>query len=124
MVQTPNLGVTLCSFGHFSDVALFFWAVQRFARHNSRGAEGGGCLKEGGYKIHAAGELQNIPPLPPKKWGGEHISGSQKMGVELKGGSLHDGFGGFDGFGGSREHLALRLLVLQNTGTMTQPWRF
>ena len=32
----------------------------------------------------------------------------------LGGGSLHDGFGGFDGFGGSEEHLALLLLVLQN----------
>ena len=38
-----------------------------------------------------------------------------KGGVEFKGGSLHDGFGGFDGFGGSGEHLALLLLVLQNT---------
>ena len=36
--------------------------------------------------------------------------------VEFKGGSLHDGFGGFDGFGGSGEHLALLSLVLQNTG--------
>ena len=27
----------------------------------------------------------------------------------------HDGFGGFNGFGGSGEHLALLLLVLQNT---------
>ena len=26
-----------------------------------------------------------------------------------------DGFGGFDGFGGSGEHLTLRLLVLQDT---------
>ena len=40
----------------------------------------------------------------------------RKGGVEFKGGSLHDGFGGFDGFGGSGEHLAIRLLVLQNTG--------
>ena len=42
-----------------------------------------------------------------------------KGGLSLKGGSLHDGFGGFDGVGGSgelpREHLALLLLVLQNT---------
>ena len=30
-----------------------------------------------------------------------------KRRVEFKGGSLHDGFGGFDGFGSSREHLAL-----------------
>ena len=28
-------------------------------------------------------------------------------GFAFKGGSLHDGFGGFDGFGGSGEHLAL-----------------
>ena len=39
-----------------------------------------------------------------------------KGGLSLKGGSLHDGFGGFDGSGGSGEHLALVLLVLQNTG--------
>ena len=33
----------------------------------------------------------------------------------MRGGSLHYGFGGFDGFGGSEEHLApLLLLVLQN----------
>ena len=38
------------------------------------------------------------------------------MGVRFKGGSLHDGFGGFDGFGGSGVHLTLLLLVLQNTG--------
>ena len=40
---------------------------------------------------------------------------SRKRGVEFKGGSLHDGFGGFDGFGGSAKHLALLLLLLQNT---------
>ena len=33
-----------------------------------------------------------------------------------KGGSLHDGFGGLDCFGGSGEHLALLSLVLQTTG--------
>ena len=38
-----------------------------------------------------------------------------EKGVEFKGGSLHDGSGGFDGFGGSGEHLTLLLLVLQNT---------
>ena len=44
------------------------------------------------------------PPLgPPEK------SGSWNRGVEFKGGSLHDGFGG------SGEHLALLLLGLQNT---------
>ena len=35
------------------------------------------------------------------------VSGCRKRGVEFKGGSLHDGFGGFDGFCGSGEHLAL-----------------
>ena len=39
-------------------------------------------------------------------------SGWRRRGVEFKGRSLHDGFGGFDGSG---EHLALPLLVLQNT---------
>ena len=41
---------------------------------------------------------------------------TEKRGVEFKGGSLHDGFGGFDGFGGPAEHLALLSIVLQNTG--------
>ena len=36
-------------------------------------------------------------------------------GLSLRGGSLHDGFGGFDGLGGSGEHLALLSLVLPNT---------
>ena len=36
-----------------------------------------------------------------------------KEGVEFKGCNLHDSFGGFDGFGGSGERLAL--LILQNT---------
>ena len=40
------------------------------------------------------------------------FSGCRKRGVEFKGGSLHDGFGGFDGSG---KLLALLLLVLQNT---------
>ena len=40
------------------------------------------------------------------------ISGSRKRGVEFKGGSLHDGFGGFGGSGG---HPTLLSLVLQNT---------
>ena len=39
-------------------------------------------------------------------------SGCRKRGVEFKGGSLHDGL---DGFGGSGLHLALLVLVLQNT---------
>ena len=43
------------------------------------------------------------------------FAGWRKRGVGFKGGSLHDGFGGFDSFGGSGEHLALLLLVLQNT---------
>ena len=37
-----------------------------------------------------------------------------KGGLSLRGGGLHDGFGGFEGSGGSGEHLALFLLVLQN----------
>ena len=41
---------------------------------------------------------------------------TEKGGLSLRGDSLHDGFGGFDDFGGSGEHLALRSLVLQNTG--------
>ena len=40
------------------------------------------------------------------------LSGSRKRGVEFNGGSLHDGFGGFDGSG---EHPTLLVLVLQNT---------
>ena len=38
-----------------------------------------------------------------------------ERGVKFKRGSLHDDFGRFDRFGGSGGHLALRLLVLQNT---------
>ena len=51
-------------------------------------------------------------------------SGCRKRGVEFKGGSLHDGFGGFDGFGGSGEHLTFLFLVLSKYSTMRQPWRF
>ena len=39
------------------------------------------------------------------------VSNCSQRGVEFEGGSLHDGYGGFDGSG---EHLALLLLVLQN----------
>ena len=42
----------------------------------------------------------------------EFLNQDDGKGGEFKGGSLHDGF---DGFGGSGEHLALLLLVLQNT---------
>ena len=38
-----------------------------------------------------------------------------EKGVEFNGGSLHDGLGGFVGFGGCGERLALHLLSLQNT---------
>ena len=38
-----------------------------------------------------------------------------EKGVEFKGGSLHDGFGGYDGFGASGWHLALLLLFPHNT---------
>ena len=41
--------------------------------------------------------------------------GKGGLSLEFKGGSLHDGFGGLDGFGGSAEHLALLSLILQNT---------
>ena len=41
------------------------------------------------------------------------VSGCRKKGVAFKGGSLHDGFGGFDGFW---RPCSLLLLVLQNTG--------
>ena len=51
------------------------------------------------------------------------LSGSRKRGVEFRVGSLHDGFGGFDGFGGSGEHLTLRLLVKQSTvATLCDCW--
>ena len=43
--------------------------------------------------------------------------GCRKRGVEFKGGSLHDGFGGF---GGSEKLLALLLLVLQIIITVPQ----
>ena len=39
------------------------------------------------------------------------VSGCRTRGVEFKGRSLHDGFGSFDGFGGSGEHLTLLLLA-------------
>ena len=45
----------------------------------------------------------------------QQVSGCRNRGVEFKGGSLHDGFGGFDSLGGSGKHLPLLLLVLQNT---------
>ena len=52
-------------------------------------------------------------------------SGAQrKRGVEFKGGSLHDGFGGFDGFGGSGEHLYPPFACPTKYSTMRQPWRF
>ena len=55
--------------------------------------------------------------IPTKGVETPEISGCRKRGVEFKGGShsLHDGFGGFDGFGGSENHLALFLLVLRST---------
>ena len=43
---------------------------------------------------------------------------SEKAG-RVSRGSLHDSFGGFDGLGGSGEHLALLSLVLQITATVT-----
>ena len=44
------------------------------------------------------------------------IQNVRNEGLRLRGGgSLHDGFGGFKGFNGSGKHLALLLLVLQDT---------
>ena len=45
----------------------------------------------------------------------DNPSGCRKRGVEFKGGSLRDGYGGFDGLGGSAERLTLLLLVLLDT---------
>ena len=48
-------------------------------------------------------------------------------GVEFKGGSLHDGFGGFDGFGSTAALLLLQStlpsfrLSYKNTGAKSQP---
>ena len=75
--------------------------------------------------IRCQGLRVDLPVQPVRaKYLCRHILGSSpqifqddgKRGVEFKGGSLRDGFGGFDSFGGSGEHLALLLLVLQNTG--------
>ena len=41
------------------------------------------------------------------------LSGCRKRRAQFTGGSLHDGCGGFDGFGGSGKHLTLLLLLLQ-----------
>ena len=48
--------------------------------------------------------------------GGCVIPDARKRGLGLKEGSLHGGFGGFDGVGSSGKHLALPWLVPQNTG--------
>ena len=39
------------------------------------------------------------------------LSGCRNRGVEFKGGSLHDGFGSFDGIGVSGDHLSALLLA-------------
>ena len=49
-------------------------------------------------------DLLPASPLPPVQ-----KLDDGKGGLSLRGGSLRDGFGGFDGFGGSGEHLALLL---------------
>ena len=67
--------------------------------------------------LTASGEIfAPNPPCRPTQHFSAFLENSRKRGVEFKGGSLHDGFGGFDSFGGSGEHLALFLLVLQNSG--------
>ena len=58
---------------------------------------------------------KNCPPRNERKKHKAFQSGLRKRGVEFKGGSLHDGFGSFDGLGASGEHLTLFLLVLPNT---------
>ena len=87
------------------------------------GMEGFSCRKNaeipGAHKIGAA---ISGPRIAEKNVYGHEcfflfliLSGSRKRGVEFKGGSLHDGFGCFDGFGGCAKHLALLLLLLENT---------
>ena len=50
--------------------------------------------------------------LSPRKYGLDSLfSGSGKRGVEFKKGSLNDGFGNFNCFGGSGKHLALLCLT-------------
>ena len=61
--------------------------------------------------FHNAPSLRTIDEYFELRW---YLRITEK-GVEFKGGSLHDGFGGFDGFGSSGEHLALLVFVLQNT---------
>ena len=65
----------------------------------------GGGVREGGVRPFSL----TIGGGHPRKW-----VRMTETGGKFKGGSLHVGFGGFDGFGGSGEHLALLLLVLQN----------
>ena len=60
-------------------------------------------------------DLAVLSPEGPRDSTCQLRSGSRKRRVEFKGGSLHDGFGSFDGFGGSGERLAPLLLILQNT---------
>ena len=51
-------------------------------------------------------------------------SGTRKRGVEFKGGSLRDCFGGFDKFGGSGEHPTPLFACPTKYSTMRQPLRF
>ena len=44
--------------------------------------------------------VDHLPPHPL-------LSGWRKRGVEFEGGNIHDGFGSFEGFGGSAEDLAV-----------------
>ena len=64
------------------------------------------------------------PPLhvfPGSSTISKMMSGWWKRCVGFKGDSLDDGFGGFDGLGGSGEHLALLLLVLQKYSAKRRP---
>ena len=62
-----------------------------------------GCLQSAPCPPRSRASFRPRPPM------------SDDLPSDFKGGSLHDGFGGFDGFGGSGKHLAVLLLVLQNT---------
>ena len=63
----------------------------------------------------AEGGGGGVPPSGTWGWT-PHLGVLEKMGVEFKGDSLHDGFGGFDGFGRLWGTPCLYLLVLEHTG--------
>ena len=82
-----------------------------------------GILKTGRGSAELVPEHPDYQSLPKQgketKVVARSKSGSRKRGVEFKGGSLHDGLGGFDGFGGSGE-----LCLSYKYSTIRPPWRF